>query len=72
MPDTPPGPLVPRPVIIIIALVLLACLPLVIALDAIIKDYDGTIAMLTIGALLAGICGFELIVGFVRSKRDDL
>lgn len=66
------GPLVPRPAVTMTLFILLGFLGTNIYLDAKSKDYDGSITTLALCGLIAGILGFELVVGLIRRGRDDL
>lgn len=66
------GPLVPRPAITAALFILLTFLGANLYLDADKgRDYDGTMGTLVLGGLIAGIFGFELVVGLIRRRFND-
>lgn len=66
------GPLVPRPAITAALFVLLTFLGANLYFDADkAREYDGTMGTLVLGGLIAGIFGFELVVGLIRRGRTD-
>lgn len=55
-----PGPLIPRPAVTLIALLITLGMLANIYFDAHSKDYSGDKTTLILAALIAGILGFEL------------
>lgn len=56
----PVGPLIPRPAVTFIALILTGFMGMNIWLDAGSLEYNGGQTTLVLGGLIAGILGFEL------------
>lgn len=54
------GPLIPRPAVTLIALMVTTGMLVNIYMDAVSVEYDGNKATLILAALIAGILGFEL------------
>lgn len=67
----PGGPLVPRPVITIIALAMTAGMLFNVWLDAGSTDYDGGQATYLFAFLIAGVLGIPVGIEWARSRRDD-
>lgn len=67
----PNGPLVPRPVITIIALAMTAGMLFNVWLDASSTDYDGGQATYLFAFLIAGVLGIPVGIEWARARKDD-
>lgn len=64
-------PLIPKPWVVLIALVLVALLPLNLWLDYRSADYSGGTFTYTIAGLIAIILGAPVGIAALRKSRDD-
>lgn len=68
---TQPSPLVPRPVVGIMALALTVALLGNIYLDSRPGDYSGAQANYLLALLIGGVLGIDITRGLRRQRRDD-
>lgn len=64
------GPLIPRPAVTLIALLMALCIPLAAVMDYLSDTYSADKTILVLALLIAGIIGFDLRGG-ARRKGDD-